>query len=97
MGEIPAKLMLIINFINKGNAGTQGLLGTLINEIKEGNSKQYHLSGKLMETISRNENNAVTAVKTRTKDTDFLQANEQNPKRALLNVRSKLLIFETIW
>ena len=34
MEEIPAKLMLIINAIDKGNAETHGLLRTLINESK---------------------------------------------------------------
>ena len=38
--EIPAKLTLIINAIDKGNAETNGLLRTLINEIEGGNSKQ---------------------------------------------------------
>ena len=34
MEEIPAKLMLIINAIDKGKAETNGLLRTLINELK---------------------------------------------------------------
>ena len=34
MEEIPAKLMLIINVIDKGKAETNGLLRTLINELK---------------------------------------------------------------
>ena len=38
--EIAAKLTLIINAIDKGNAETNGLLRTLINEIEGGNSKQ---------------------------------------------------------
>ena len=44
MEEIPAKLMLIINAIDKGNAETHGLLRTLINEFKDDNSKQHRLS-----------------------------------------------------
>ena len=44
MEEIPAKLMLIINAIDKGHAETNGLLRTLIGESKDGNSKQCHLS-----------------------------------------------------
>ena len=35
---------LIINAIDKGNVETHGLLRTLINEIKDGNSNQCHLS-----------------------------------------------------
>ena len=36
--------MLIINAIDKGNAETHGLLRNLINEFKDGNSKQCRLS-----------------------------------------------------
>ena len=64
MEEIPAKLMLIIKAIDKGNAETHGLLRTLINEIKDGNSKQCHLSEQLIETISNNANDFTTAVNT---------------------------------
>ena len=42
--EIPAKLTLIINAIDKGKAETNGLFRALINEIEDGNSKQCHLS-----------------------------------------------------
>ena len=44
MEEIPGKLILIIDAIDKGNAEAHGLLRTLINVIKDGNSKQYRLS-----------------------------------------------------
>ena len=44
MEEIPAELILIFNAIDKSNAETHGLLGTLINEIKDGNLKQHRLS-----------------------------------------------------
>ena len=37
MEEIPAKLTLIINAINKGNTETHGLLTTLTNEMQDGN------------------------------------------------------------
>ena len=62
--EIPAKLTLIINAIDKGNAETNGLLRTLTNEIEGGNSKQCHLSEQLIETISNNANDVTTAVNT---------------------------------
>ena len=45
------KYQLIINAIDKGNIETHGLLRTLINEIKDGNSKQCHLSEQLIETL----------------------------------------------
>ena len=63
MKEIPAKLMLIINAIDRGNAETHVLLRTLINEVKDGNSKQDRLSEQLIRTIS-NSSNVATAVKT---------------------------------
>ena len=69
MEEIPSKLMVIINVIDKGNAETHGLLRTLINEIEGGNSKQCHLSEQLIETISNNANDVATAVKTGIKET----------------------------
>ena len=71
MEEIPAKLMLIINAIDKANAETHGLLRTLINEIKDGNLKQNRLSEQLIETISNNANDVATAVKTRIKEIDL--------------------------
>ena len=73
MEEIPSKLMVIINAIDKGNAETYGLLRTLINEIKDGNSKQCQLSEQLIETISNNSNNVATAVKTGIKEIDLQQ------------------------
>ena len=69
MEEIPAKLMLIINAIDKGNAETYAIFRTLIKEIKDGDSKQYHLSEQLIETISNNANDVATAVKTGIKET----------------------------
>ena len=67
--EIPAKLTLIINAIDKGKAETNGLFRALINEIEDGNSKQCHLSEQLIETISNNANDVATAVKTGIKET----------------------------
>lgn len=49
--EISAEPMLITNAINQNNAKTHGLHKTLINKIKDGNSKQYRLSENLKETI----------------------------------------------
>lgn len=54
--EISAEPMLITNAINQNNAKTHGLHKTLINKIKDGNSKQYRLSENLKETISGIEN-----------------------------------------
>ena len=66
--EKSAKLTLIIYAIHKGNGGTHGLLRFLINEIKNGNSKQYRLSEELTETISNNANDVATAIKTGLKE-----------------------------
>ena len=71
MEEIPSKLMVIVNAIDKGNAETHGLLRTLINEIKDGNSKRNQLSEQLIETISNNANDVATAVKTGIKEIDL--------------------------
>ena len=54
--EIPAKLILTINAVGKGNAETHGLLRTLVNEFKDGNSNIW--------TVSNNINDVTTAVKT---------------------------------
>ena len=74
MEEIPAKLMLIINAIDKGVPETHELLRTRINEIKYGNSKQHRLSEQLIETISNNANDIATVVKTGIKEIDPQQA-----------------------
>ena len=47
------------------------LLRTLINEIKDGNSKQCHSSEQLTETMSNNANDVATAVKTGIKEIDL--------------------------
>ena len=56
------------------------LLRTLINEIKDGNSKQCHLSEQLIETISNNENDVATAVKIGIKEIDLQQAEKEKLK-----------------
>ena len=40
MEEIPSKLLLVINAIDKGNAETHQLLRTLIEEVQTSNRKQ---------------------------------------------------------
>ena len=70
-GWFPAKL--IINAIDKGNAETQGLLRTLINKMKDYNSKQYCLSEKLIGTILDNAYYVATTVKTGIKEMDLQQ------------------------
>ena len=90
MEEIPAKLMVIINAIDKGNAETHGLLRTLINEIKDSNSKQYRLSEQLIETISNNANDVVTAVKTGIKEIDLQQAEKEKLKTTASKFRERI-------
>ena len=67
------KYQQFINAIDKGNVETHGLLRTLINEIKDGNSKQNQLCEQLIETISNNANDVATAVKTGIKEIDLQQ------------------------
>ena len=62
MEEIPAKLTLIINAINKGNTETHGLLTTLTNEMQDGNSKQYCLSEQFIETTPSNASDVAATV-----------------------------------
>ena len=90
MEEIPAKLMLIINAIDKGNAETHGLLRTLINEIKDSNSKQYRLSEQLIETISNNANDVATAVKTGIKEIDLQQAEKGKLKTSAFKCKERI-------
>ena len=90
MEEIPAKLMLIINAIDKGNAETHGLLRTLINEIKDGNSKQNRFSEQLVETISNNANDVATAVKTGIKEIDLQQAEKGKLKTNAFKCKERI-------
>ena len=90
MEEIPAKLMLIINAIDKGNAETHGLLRTLINEIKDGNSKQNRLSEQLVETKSNNANDVATAVKTGIKEIDLQQAEKGKLKTNAFKCKERI-------
>ena len=71
---IPVKLMLIINAVNKDNVETHRLLGTLYNEFKDGNLKQYCESEQLIQAISNNANDIATAVKTGIKEMDLQKA-----------------------
>ena len=61
---IPVKLMLIINAVNKDNVETHRLLGTLCNDFKDGNLKQYCEFEQLIQAIANNANDIATAVKT---------------------------------
>ena len=90
MEEIPAKLMLIINAIDKDNAEIHGLLRTLINEIKDGNSKQNRLSEQLVETISNNANDVATAVKTGIKEIDLQQAEKGKLKTNAFKCKERI-------
>ena len=92
MEEIPAKLMLIINAIDKGNTETHGLLKlrTLINEIKDNNSKQYRLSEQLIETISNNANDVATAVMTGIKEIDLQQAEKGKLKTSAFKCTERI-------
>lgn len=85
--EIPAKLILTINAVGKGNAETHGLLRTLVNEFKDGNSNIW--------TVSNNINDVTTAVKTGTKKKIFKNQRNENSKRTLLNVNVNFLICRT--
>ena len=96
MEEIPSKLMVIINAIDKGNAETHGLLRTLINEIKDGNSKQCQLSEQLIETISNNSNNVATAVKTGIKEIDLQQVENGKLKTNTFKCKERIYYFGTI-
>ena len=71
---IPVKLMLIINAVNKDNVETHRLLGTLCNEFKDGNLKQYCEFEQLIQAIANNANDIATAVKTGIKKMDLQKA-----------------------
>ena len=43
MEEIPSKLLLVINAIDKGNAETHQLLWTVINEVQTSKRKQSNM------------------------------------------------------
>ena len=90
MEEIPAKLMLIINVIDKGNAETHGFVRTLIYKIKDGNSKQCHLSEQLIETMSNNANDVATAFKTGIKEIDLQQAEKEKLKTNAFKCKERI-------
>ena len=54
MEEIPSKLLLVINAIDKGNAETHQLLRTLIEEVQTSNRKQNNMVEQVLQTISNN-------------------------------------------
>ena len=63
MEEIPSKLLLVINAIDKGNAETHKLLQTLIEEVQTSNNIQNNVVVKeVLQTISNNSTGISTAI-----------------------------------
>ena len=62
MEEIPSKLLLVINAIDKGNAETHQLLQTLIEEVQTSNRKQNNVVEQVLQTISNNSAGISTAI-----------------------------------
>ena len=62
MEEIPSKLLLVINAIDKGNAETHQLLRTLIEEVQTSNRKQNNVVEQVLQTISNNSAGISTAI-----------------------------------
>ena len=73
-----------------------GLFRTLINEMKDGNLKQYHLSEQFIETISNNGNDVAAVVKTGIKEIDLQQAKKGKLKTNALKCKEQFLIGRTI-
>ena len=62
MEEIPSKLLLAINAIDKGNAATHQLLQTLIEELQTSNRNQNNVVEQVLQTISNNSAGMSTAI-----------------------------------
>ena len=62
MEEIPSKLLLVINAIDKGNAKTHQPLRTLIEEVQTSNRKQNNVVEQVLQTISNNYAGITTAI-----------------------------------
>ena len=62
MEEIPSKLLLVVNAINKGNAKTHQLLRTLIEEVQTSNRKQNNVVEHVLQTVSNNSAGISTAI-----------------------------------
>ena len=62
MEEIPSKLLLVINAIDKGNAETHQLLRTLIEEVQTSERKQNNTVEQVLQTISNNSAGISTAI-----------------------------------
>ena len=54
MEEIPSKLLLVINAIDKGNAETHQLLRKLIEGVQTSNRNQNHVVEQVLQNISNN-------------------------------------------
>ena len=62
MEEIPSKLLLVINVIDKGNAETHQLLRTLIEEVQKSNRNQNSVVEQVLKTIPNNSAGISTAI-----------------------------------
>ena len=62
MEEMPSKLLLVVNAIDKGNAKTHQLLRTLIEEVQASNRKQNHVVEHVLQTIFNNSAGISTAI-----------------------------------
>ena len=63
MEEIPSKILLVINAIDKGNAETHQLLQTLIKEVQTSNRKLNNMVEQVLQTISNKSAGISTAIK----------------------------------
>ena len=59
---LPLKLLLVINAIDKGNAETNQLLRTLIEEVQISNRNQNNVVEQVLQTISNNSAGISTAI-----------------------------------
>ena len=81
--------MLLINVIDR-ECWNIWVIRTLINEIKDGNSKQYHLSEQLIQTISNNANDVATVVKTGIKEKYLQQTKKGKLKMDSIKCKERI-------
>ena len=72
--DLPSKMMLILNAVDKGNQETHQLLRIIIDELRNNNKKQDEVSESIVTSIATTSNNIADALSNSLKEVESLKA-----------------------
>ena len=90
LDELPAKLMLIVDAVNKGNEETHSLLRNLINHIKENDKVGYETNEKIITAITLQSNEVSKAVKDGIQEIDLQNKLKSKEKTDISRIKQTI-------